>query len=302
MAFNLNNIVSTFLKDNSPEAFTTREIAQWIWKNYPDECTDKIKRTKLQNSEELIIQLSAEIGSHYEQIAKRNIGRTSDRPRKYYYENPEKNIEEEECKTTKRKNNQPEHALYPLLAQYCKTLGINTLRIDEKTSLKNKGKNYNVWLHPDIVGFEDLTKEFNEDLTQCVIEHGAERSCFYSFEVKDGIIPASELRKNFFQTVSNSSWANYSYLVAEGLGGDLVEKELQLLCASFKIGFIQLDKKDINNSKIIIQAPKTELDWNMINRIAKENPDFRKYIKNITLSYKGASNKYAAKPEWDINE
>ena len=65
----------------------------------------------------------------------------------------------------------------------------------------------------------------------------------YSFEVKDGIIKSHELREYFFQTVSNSSWANYSYLVAEGLGGDLVEKELQLLCASFKIGLINLIKK-----------------------------------------------------------
>ena len=286
MAFNLNNIVSTFLKDNSPEAFTAREIAQWIWENHQNECIAKINRTKLRNPEELINQLRAEIG------------RTSDRPRKYYYENPNKDVEE--CKTTKRKNNQPEHELYPLLAKYCQTIGINTLRINEKGSKKDKGHNFNQWLHPDIVGFEDLTKEFDEELTECLIEHSAERSCLYSFEVKDGIIKSHELREYFFQTVSNSSWANYSYLVAEGLGGDLVEKELQLLCASFKIGFIQLDKKEINESKIIIQAPKTELDWNMINRIAKENPDFRKYIKNITLSYKGFSNKYAAKPEWDI--
>ena len=42
MAFNLNNIVSTFLKDNSPEAFTAREIAQWIWENHQNECIAKI--------------------------------------------------------------------------------------------------------------------------------------------------------------------------------------------------------------------------------------------------------------------
>ncbi len=298
MAFNLNEIVSSYLKANENEAFTAREIAEWILKNYPEECQNKIKRTKLKNEEELVSQLRAEIGSHYEQIAKRNIGRTSDRPRKYYFEKPYQDTEE--CEPTKRKNNQPEHALYPLLAQYCQTLGINTLRIDEKTSKKDKGKNFNRWLHPDIVGFEDLTSGFHEELTECLIEYAGERSCLYSFEVKAGIIEAHNLRKYFFQTVSNSSWANYSYLVAEGIGGDLVDKELQLLCASFKIGFIQLDKKDISNSKVIIQAPKTELDWNMINRITNENPDFLKYIKNITLSYKGASNKYAAKPEWDI--
>ena len=54
-------------------------------------------------------------------------------------------------------------------------------------------------------------------------------------------------------------------------------------------------------SQIVIKAPKTSLDWNMINRIANENKDFQKYLDNITLVYQGHSNDKTQKPLWDIN-
>ena len=37
-----------------------------------------------------------------------------------------------------------------------------------------------------------------------------------------------------------------------------------------------------------------------MNRITNENKDFQKYLENITLSYKGHSDKYAAEPKWDM--
>lgn len=107
------------------------------------------------------------------------------------------------------------------------------------------------------------------------------------------------MREYFFQTVSNSSWANYSYLVAEDVN-DKAMDELQLLCSSFNIGYIQLNKEEPKESQIVIKAPKTTLDWNMINRIANENKDFQKYLDNITLVYQGHSNDKTQKPNWDI--
>ena len=77
--------------------------------------------------------------------------------------------------------------------------------------------------------------------------------------------------------------------------------ELQLLCSSFGIGYIQLNKEDPTESQIIIKAPRTSLDWNMINRIANVNKDFQKYLDNITLVYQGHSNSKTQKPVWDIN-
>ena len=172
------------------------------------------------------------------------------------------------------------------------------MRIDEKTSRKG-GEKANIWLHADVVGFRDVSDNYHEATRECLIEYRAERSHLYSFEVKAGIIRKCELRQYFFQTVSNSSWANYSYLVAEGIE-DRAKEELQLLCASFGIGFIQLNREEPEESDIVIQAPWTDLDWNMINRIAVENADFRQYLKNISLAYKRHSNPDIQPAQWDI--
>ncbi len=294
MAFNFTNEVVNFLQKNLDKSFTANEIAQYIANKFPSACETKIKKSKgrLKTTEDCIHQWSAEIGAHKDAFIKKGVLMTAGRPRKYYISN---NIEE---KIT-RKNNQREKELYPILAQFCKSKNINTLRIDEKKS-KNDLKGRNIWLYADVVGYEDLTTNFNDKARECLVEYADERSCLYSFEVKDGRIEMKNLRESFFQAVSNSSWANYSYLVAEEIADNVIE-ELQLLCSSFNIGFIQLDKEDPAESQIIIKAPKTPLDWDMINRIATVNKDFQKYLENITLSYKGHSDKYAAKPKWDID-
>jgi len=294
---NLNQIVSELLKNYKNKFLTAREIAEWIVENEKEFCEAKIKRTKIKTKEGLIPQLRAEIGSHASLLEKYNVFRTADKPKRYYYLDnkitPPVETKEE------HKNKQEELKLYPKLAAYCKTIGIETLRINEKLSKKENGKNYNKWLHADIVGYKDLAENFNEITKECLVEYSCERSYLYSFEVKAGIITTSTLREYFFQTVSNSSWANYSYLVAEGIDSKAKE-ELQLLCSSFNIGFIQLDKEEPEESDIIIQAPKTEIDWNMIDRIAKENSDFQKYLKNISLAYKKHSNKDIQAPKWGI--
>lgn len=41
-------------------------------------------------------------------------------------------------------------------------------RIDEKTSSNRMGKNGNIWLHPDIVGLEDLSSDWNNLVKDCV--------------------------------------------------------------------------------------------------------------------------------------
>ncbi len=294
---NLNQIVSELLKNHTNKFLTAREIAEWIIENKTEFCKAKMKRTKVKTTNALIVQLRAEICSHALSLEKHNVFRTADKPKRYYYADNTLKLETETKED--HKNKQEELKLYPKLAQYCKTIGVETLRIDEKLSKKNGGKNYNKWLHADIVGYKDLAENFNDITKECIVEYSCERSYLYSFEVKAGIITNSTLRKYFFQTVSNSSWANYSYLVAEGIDSKAKE-ELQLLCSSFNIGFIQLDKDEPEESDIIIQAQKTDIDWNMIDRIANENPDFQKYLKNISLAYKKHSNSDIQAPEWGI--
>ena len=300
MKLNLPRVVEDFLKNNKNSYYTAREIAEWIWNNKNEECIAKIERTSLTSEQDLIKQIIAEIGRHNPTWGKHNIHMTSDRPHKYYYDDQLIQILNNEKEEVKKHNELKEHELYPKLAEFCDSLGIKTLRIDEKKSNKDKGKNYNKWLHADVVGFKDLTRNYTEETKECLIEHSVSRSYLYAFEVKDGSIKSYNLRESFFQTVSNSSWANYSYLVAENYDED-VKEELQLLCTSFNIGFIKLNKEDPKDSEIVIQATKTELDWDMINRISEVNLDFKKYLKNITLSYIGHSKKYAATPEWDLN-
>jgi uncharacterized protein len=49
------------------------------------------------------------------------------------------------------------------------------------------------------------------------------------------------VRKGFFQTVSNSSWANFSYLVAVDIEGPHTMKELRTLFSAHEVGLIKLD-------------------------------------------------------------
>lgn len=297
MEQSLNQMVAELLSSNPDKYLTAREIAEWIFENKKDYCANKMKRTKVKSEKALIRQIIAEIG-RYATFEKFNVYKTADRPQKYYYDDKKSNIKILDCEI--HKNKQEEKKLYPKLAEYCNFIGINTLRIDEKTSKKDGGKNHNKWLHADVVGYKDLAEKFNDETKECLIQYSSERSYLYAFEVKDGIITTSNIREHFFQTVSNSSWANYSYLVAEGIE-DKAKEELQLLCSSFKIGFIQLNKDEPIESDIVIQAPKTDLDWNMINRISDENSDFKKYLKNISLSYKKHSNNDIQSPKWDID-
>lgn len=75
-----------------------------------------------------------------------------------------------------------------------------------------------------------------------------------SFEIKNEINSDSELKKAFLQAVSNSSWANYSYLVALEFNGGLTE-EMERLNQSFDIGIVELNANPYK-SRILFQ-PKT---------------------------------------------
>lgn len=285
--------VIEFLKEHKEEQYTAIDIANKLAEKYPAQRTEKLNNSHNENIKteaDVNSQWAREIGANLIFLKEHGILITPGRPRKYYYSENNSNdssgtTDNTQVNSKKRKNNQPEKELYQTLIDFCGTLNIKAMRIDEKKSLKSNGKNYNVWLHPDIVGFKYIGADFCKEAADCLSTF-PEKSYFYSFEVKDGQITVGNLRESFFQTVSNSSWANYSYLVAEGIENDEAEEELRLLCESFKIGFIELNKEYPAESKIIIQAPKKQVDWNMINRIAKtENKDFIKYLENIKIEH-----------------
>ncbi|MNC38580.1 hypothetical protein D3C75_871940 [compost metagenome] len=118
-------------------------------------------------------------------------------------------------------------------------------------------------------------------LRDCVGVQGERRARLWSFEVKL-LLNRSNARKSFFQAVSNSSWANFGYLVAATVEGDGTLKELRMLAAAHGIGVIQIDVQSPTESQILIPArERSEIDWDMCNRLTEENGDFAEFIGRI---------------------
>lgn len=63
--------------------------------------------------------------------------------------------------------------------------------------------------------------------------------------------------------------------------------ELERLTSAFGIGLILLDVQDIDSSKIVFVAKnKTVLDWELMNKLCEQNPDFDRFIDDITKDFK----------------
>jgi hypothetical protein len=307
MALNLANRVLEFLKDRAEQRFTAREIAKWIYEKYPEECKEKRERSTAQviplnTDAALIQQLVREIGSQRERIQVKysQIKTTEGRPRQYYYSNL---TDEAEVSSIYKDNmvSEPkveyaESGLYPILSEFLWTdLGILSKRIDEKRSHNSFGPRGNRWLYPDVVGLEDLSKGWHKEIKDVVREISDQKTKCWSFEVKK-IINRSNVRESYFQAVSNSSWANFGYLVAVEIQG--AEKELRILSGVHGIGLIKLDLESPADSEIMIPArERINVDWNTANRLAEENSDFLEYIKLIRQFYQTGEHRTK---DWDV--
>ena len=147
-----------------------------------------------------------------------------------------------------------EHDLYPILSEFLfSALGLYSKRIDEKRSRNVRGPRGNKWLYPDLVGMEDLSKEWSREIKDCIKQYADKKTKLWSFEVKKSIT-RSNIREVFFQAVSNSSWANLGYLVASKIEGPDTMKELRMLSSLHGIGFIQLDTENPAESQKIGRA------------------------------------------------
>ena len=104
----------------------------------------------------------------------------------------------------------------------------------------------------------------------------------FSFELKISL-NFTNLRRNYFQAVSNSTWANEGYLVAINIDEDTTFRdELRRLTNAFGIGIIQLNLENIFESDILFPAQtKQSIDWDTVNRLANENSDFSDFLKYI---------------------
>jgi hypothetical protein len=98
----------------------------------------------------------------------------------------------------------------------------------------------------------------------------------------------SNLRQSYFQAVSNASWANEGYLVCLHINEDPdLKNEIQRLSNSFGIGVIKLNTNSINESEIIFPAKYREtIDWDTVNRLEEDSPDFKMFISDLVEDIK----------------
>ena len=291
---NLIRTVAECLETNPGQEMTAREIGEWIVNHYPKEAEEKIADSKQGLTwESLPTQYGAEISSNRPRLLKRyiKVRATESRPRRYYWSTEDEfdalisdqgPIAPDKQDDKKRRK---EADLYPMLCDYLRQdRSIYAMRIDEKRSSHSKGAGGNHWLYPDVVGMQFLPSYWEEHVRELVAQIRANVIRLWSFEVKVELKP-SNVRQSYFQAVSNSSWSNFGYVVAETVEID-ARVELEMLHSLHGIGLIQLDRKEPLESQVLVPAREREnVDWATCNRIAKENSDFRRFTRLVYESH-----------------
>lgn len=192
--------------------------------------------------------------------------------------------EEYEEKSDINVNNFNERKLHPLLTKFVFTnehFSAYTKTIYHESSKKGtSGKNK--WIHPDLVAVHFPYDDYSKETLSLFGSFNETKFKLFSFEMKKEI-NFSNLREYYFQAVSNSSWANEGYLVTLNIDeSDEFLDELRTLNNAFGIGIIKLNAENINESEILLPAKINEkLDWNIIDRLVRENKDFKEFICTI---------------------
>ncbi|MDP2960206.1 MAG: HTH domain-containing protein [candidate division Zixibacteria bacterium] len=187
-----------------------------------------------------------------------------------------------------------EENLHPFLAYY----GYYYLKAYLKSIRHSKSgkKEYGEWVHPDMVGCYFPIDEWKPEVVEFSSAISNISIKLFSFEIKREL-NFSNLRESFFQTVSNSSWANEGYLVASEISNDEdFLNELKRLSVSFGIGVIKINIDDSDSTEILFSAKfKEYLDWDAINKLTI-NPDFKEFLKRIKIDI---SSKEIRKEKYD---
>ncbi|MEN3793923.1 HrgA protein [Fulvimarina sp. MAC3] len=300
----LTKTVPRLLREKPQQRFKARELALMIFEQYPEACRAKMEKSAaLKNDDDLIQQIVAEIGAQRPKIQAKHpeVRVTESRPRQFFWSEKSLENEVEEAEAEQPAQAAPviatikpelveealsEHDLYPLIGDYLSTeFSVDVMRIDERRSSNKRGSNGNRWLYPDVVGVEDLTSGWNDELKLCVSQTGDPRARLWSAEVKR-LINRSNVRESYFQAVSNSSWSNIAYLVTAEIEGTDTMQELRMLYALHGVGLIQLDTSNPSESQVLIPArEKASVDWTTCNRLVDENSDFKLFIKRVRQFY-----------------
>ncbi|WOE69516.1 hypothetical protein RZR97_10435 [Hydrogenimonas thermophila] len=176
---------------------------------------------------------------------------------------------------TKKRNSFQERDLHKLLSSYLKNQNIYSKTIFHEKS--NGSEKNQKWIHPDMLGikFLNLSSKTNQNFLKLL--NKADTFKITSYELKKEINTDYELKEAYFQAVSNSSWANYGYLVAFEISDNLLD-EIERLNQSFGIGVIELNANPYK-SKILYPSKLKELDFKTIDKLCKINKDFENFIE-----------------------
>ncbi len=190
-----------------------------------------------------------------------------------------------------------ERDLHKLLSSYLKNTGIYSKTIFHEQS--NGKDNNQIWTHPDMVGIKFLNLQTKASQNFLKSINRVDTFKLNSYEIKKEINSDSELKKAFFQAVSNSSWANFGYLVAFEFSDSLTE-EMGRLNQSFGIGIIKLNANPYQ-SRVLFPAKYRDLDFKTIDKLCKINKEFEIFIEQ-TEKLLTASEKYVSGVEKELDE
>ena len=245
--------------------------------------------------------LGAQIYVNAKDNPKSPFAQTDSRPKKFYLKSQASQLDlsdnavSKEPTVVKKKHfDFLEKDLHPYLTYYAYYhLHCYTKTINHSQSSK---KEFGEWVHPDIVGCYFPLEDWKQEVYELSSSIGNISIRLLSFELKREL-SFGNLRESFFQTVSNSSWANESYLVAAEVSEEEeFRSELSRLSTSFGIGVIKLNLEDPHSSEIIFPAKYREaLDWETINKLTM-NTDFKEFISTVKIDI---TSKKIHKKEYD---
>lgn len=181
-----------------------------------------------------------------------------------------------------------ERSLHKLFCSFLRTRNIYAKTIYHEKS-NHQIDNAQKWVHPDIVGVE--FEEFRNDATLSLLKatEPKETVHIYSYEMKRKIDSDYQLKQYYFQALSNSSWANFGYLVAFEIADGLVD-EMERLNNAFGIGIILMQATD---ATVLYPAREKALDFITIEKLNNLNSDFCSFITKLS-KVMNASKDYTA--------
>jgi hypothetical protein len=101
-----------------------------------------------------------------------------------------------------------ERDLHRLLSSYLKSQETYSKTIFHEKSANSKD-DHQKWIHPDMIGINFLNLKNKSSNSLMKVINKSDAFNLISYELKREIKSDYELKKCFFQAVSNSSWANY---------------------------------------------------------------------------------------------